>query len=128
MGKRGIEKSWESTLHGRTGLEEVEVTASGRPVRTLRRTDPVPGANLVLSLDIGLQKLAEQELKGKRAALVAIDPKTGDVLAFVSEPSFDPNLFVDGIDVANWRKLNDDPDHPLHNRPLTGRSEEHTSE
>jgi len=119
IGKRGIEKSWESALHGRTGVEEVEVTASGRPVRTLRRTDPVPGANLVLSIDIGLQKLAEQQFQGKRGALVAIDPKTGAVLAFVSEPSFDPNLFVDGIDVADWRRLNDDPDHPLINRALS---------
>lgn len=120
IGKRGVEKSWESTLHGRTGIEEVEVTATGRPVRTLRRTDPVPGANLVLSIDIGLQKLAEKLLAGRRAALVAIDPKTGDVLAFVSEPSFDPNLFVGGISSANWKKLLDDPDHPLINRPLTG--------
>jgi penicillin-binding protein 2 len=120
IGKRGIEKSWESALHGRTGIEEVEVTATGRPVRTLRRTDPVPGANLVLSIDIGLQKLAEKLLSGHRAALVAIDPKTGDVLAFVSEPSFDPNLFVGGISSANWKKLLDDPDHPLINRPLTG--------
>jgi penicillin-binding protein 2 len=120
IGKRGIEKSYESVLHGRTGVEEVEVTASGRPVRVLHRTDPVPGSNLVLSIDIGLQKVAEEQFKGRQGALVAIDPKTGDVLAFVSAPSFDPNLFVDGIDVANWDKLNNDPDHPLVNRPLTG--------
>lgn len=120
IGKKGIEKTWEDALHGRTGMEEVEVTASGRPVRTLSRIDPVPGANLVLSIDIGLQKEAEKLFAGRRGALVAIEPKTGDVLAFVSAPSFDPNLFIDGIDVESWRKLNESPDHPLINRPLYG--------
>jgi penicillin-binding protein 2 len=120
IGKKGIEKTWEEALHGRTGVEEVEVTATGRPVRTLSRIDPTPGANLVLSIDIGLQKEAEKQFEGKRGALVAIEPKTGDVLAFVSAPSFDPNLFIDGIDVENWRKLNESPDHPLINRPLYG--------
>ncbi len=80
----------------------------------------MPGANLVLSIDIGLQKEAEKQFDGRRGALVAIEPKTGDVLAFVSAPSFDPNLFIDGIDVENWRKLNESPDHPLINRPLYG--------
>ena len=120
IGKKGIEKTWEKTLHGRTGIEEVEVAASGRPVRTLSRIDPVPGASLRLSLDIGLQKMAEALFEGRRGALVAIEPSTGEVLAFVSAPSFDPNLFIDGIDVENWRKLNDSPDHPLINRPLYG--------
>lgn len=120
IGKKGLEKTWEQVLHGRTGLEEVEVTATGRPVRTLRRIDPVPGANLVLSLDMGLQRVAEQAFEGRRGALVAIEPATGDVLAFVSVPSFDPNLFVDGIDVESWRQLNESPDHPLINRPLYG--------
>ncbi|ARP55038.1 penicillin-binding protein 2 [Alcaligenes faecalis] len=120
IGKKGIEKTWEKTLHGRTGIEEVEVAASGRPVRTLSRVDPVPGASLRLSLDIGLQKMAEALFTGRRGALVAIEPSTGEVLAFVSAPSFDPNLFIDGIDVENWRKLNDSPDHPLINRPLYG--------
>ncbi|EKU29198.1 penicillin-binding protein 2 [Alcaligenes sp. RM2] len=120
IGKKGIEKTWEKTLHGRTGIEEVEVAASGRPVRTLSRVDPVPGASLRLSLDIGLQKMAEALFEGRRGALVAIEPSTGEVLAFVSAPSFDPNLFIDGIDVENWRKLNDSPDHPLINRPLYG--------
>ncbi len=120
IGKKGIEKTWEKSLHGRTGIEEVEVTATGRPVRTLSRVDPVPGADLHLSLDIGLQKVAEAQFEGRRGALVAIEPSTGDVLAFVSAPSFDPNLFIDGIDVENWRKLNESPDHPLLNRPLYG--------
>ncbi|MYN12852.1 penicillin-binding protein 2 [Pusillimonas sp. TS35] len=120
IGKKGIEKTWEKALHGRTGIEEVEVTATGRPVRTLSRVDPVPGADLHLSLDIGLQKVAEAEFQGRRGALVAIEPRTGEVLAFVSAPSFNPNLFIDGIDVENWRALNDSPDHPLVNRPLNG--------
>lgn len=120
MGKKGIEKTWEQTLHGRTGVEEVEVTASGRPVRVLSRTDPRPGSSLQLSLDVGLQLLAEAQFEGKRGALVAIAPKTGEVLAFVSAPSFDPNLFVDGIDTESWRALNESPDHPLINRPLYG--------
>ncbi|HJD44155.1 MAG TPA: penicillin-binding protein 2 [Candidatus Paenalcaligenes intestinipullorum] len=120
IGKKGIEKTWESALHGKTGVEEVEVTATGRPVRVLNRIDPIPGANLRLSLDIELQKKAEALFEGRRGALVAIEPKTGEVLAFVSAPSFDPNLFIDGIDVASWRELNESPDHPLINRPLTG--------
>lgn len=118
IGKKGIEKTWESVLHGQTGLEEVEVTAKGRPVRTLRRIDPVPGSDLVLSLDIKLQQLVEQEYEGRRGALVAIDPKSGEILAFVSAPSFDPNLFIDGIDIDNWRELNESADFPLLNRPL----------
>ena len=120
IGKKGIEKTWEEALHGRTGLEEVEVTAGGRPMRTLRRIDPVPGSDIMLSIDMGLQKVAEQAFEGQRGALVALDPDTGEVLAFVSQPSFDPNLFVDGIDVDNWRMLNESPDHPLINRPLYG--------
>ncbi|MFA5522170.1 MAG: penicillin-binding protein 2 [Castellaniella sp.] len=120
IGKKGIEKTWEDALHGQTGLEEVEVTASGRPVRTLSRIEPIPGSNLTLSLDIGLQREVEAQFAGKRGALVAIAPQTGEVLAFVSSPSFDPNLFIDGIDVENWRKLNESPDHPLINRPLYG--------
>lgn len=120
IGKKGIEKTWEDVLHGQTGVEEVEVTASGRPVRVLSRIDPIPGADLQLSIDIELQKVAEAQFENRRGALVAIEPKTGEVLAFVSAPSFDPNLFVDGIDVENWRKLNESPDHPLINRPLFG--------
>ncbi|MCD0505580.1 penicillin-binding protein 2, partial [Bordetella petrii] len=120
IGKKGIEKSWEQQLHGQTGVEEVEVTAGGRPVRTLRRTDPVPGADIMLSIDLELQRIAEEAFGDQRGALVALDPTTGEVLAFVSQPSFDPNLFIDGIDVENWRMLNESPDHPLINRPLYG--------
>lgn len=120
IGKKGIEKSWEKALHGQTGIEEVEVNASGRPVRTLQRTDPVPGVDVMLSIDLGLQRVAEEAFGNHRGALVAIDPNTGEVLAFVSKPAFDPNLFIDGIDVENWRLLNESPDHPLINRPLYG--------
>jgi penicillin-binding protein 2 len=120
IGKIGVEQSYETELHGQTGFEEVEVTAGGRPVRTLSRTQATPGNNLVLSLDIGLQEVAEQAFAGRRGALVAIEPSTGDVLAFVSAPSFDPNSFVDGIDQQTWDELNNSPDHPLLNRPLHG--------
>ena len=120
IGKKGLEKTWESVLHGKTGFQEVEINARGKPIRTLRRVDPVPGNNLVLSLDMNLQRVAEEAFKGYRGALVAIEPETGDVLAFVSQPSYDPNLFVDGIDHESWRQLNESPDHPLINRPVYG--------
>ena len=120
IGKIGVEQSYETELHGLTGFEEVEVTAGGRPVRTLSRTQATPGNNLRLSIDIGLQEVAEQAFAGKQGALVAIQPSTGDVLAFVSAPSFDPNLFVDGIDQQTWDSLNNSPEHPLLNRPLHG--------
>lgn len=120
IGKKGIEKTYETLLHGKTGLEELEITARGRPVRVLRKLDPMPGANLTLSLDMGLQRIAEDAFKDMRGALVAIEPATGEILAFVSQPSFDPNLFVDGIDVESWRRLNESPDHPLINRPVYG--------
>jgi penicillin-binding protein 2 len=120
IGKKGIEKNYQTLLHGKTGLEELEVTARGKPVRVLRKLDPVPGANLTLSLDMGLQRIAEEAFKNLRGALVAIEPATGEILAFVSQPSFDPNLFVDGIDVESWRRLNESPDHPLINRLVYG--------
>ena len=120
IGKKGIEKTYEAVLHGKTGFEEVEVTARGKPVRRLRKLDPIPGSNLVLSLDMNLQRIAEAAFKDQRGALVAIEPSTGDVLAFVSQPSYDPNLFIDGIDVESWRRLNESPDHPLINRPVYG--------
>jgi penicillin-binding protein 2 len=120
IGKVGIELSYERELHGTTGWEEVEVDANGRAVRTLSRTAPIPGSNLKLSLDLSLQKTAEAAFGDRRGALVAIDPTNGDVLAFVSRPGFDPNLFVDGIDAANWQEYNESPDKPLLNRPLRG--------
>src|SRR5690606_2988461 len=98
IGKEGVEKSYERYLHGTTGYEEVEVTAGGRAVRTLSRTPAISGHNLILSIDIELQKIIEEAFGDRRGAAVAIEPSTGDVLAFVSMPTFDPNLFVDGID------------------------------
>ena len=120
IGKVGIELSYERELHGTTGWEEVEVDANGRAVRTLSRTPPVSGNNLKLSLDIRLQQVAEAAFGDRRGALVAIDPRSGDILAFVSKPGFDPNLFVDGIDPASWQELNESIDKPLLNRPLRG--------
>jgi penicillin-binding protein 2 len=120
IGKTGVELSYEKVLHGKPGVEEVEVSAGGRVVRTLSHTPPKPGMNLVLSLDVRLQKLAEALYGDRRGALVAIEPKSGDVLAMVSQPGFDPNLFVDGIDMQTWQGLNEDPDLPLLNRPLRG--------
>ena len=124
IGKKGLELSYEKVLHGKPGWEQVEIAASGRPVRVLERTDPIPGDNLRLSIDIGLQRMIEgvfnDPANPQRGALVAIDPRNGQVLAYVSAPSFDPNLFVDGIDVENWRRLSDSPDHPLIDRPIYG--------
>ena len=120
IGKIGVELSYERELHGKTGFEEIEVDAAGRAVRTLSRTPPVSGNDLRLSLDIKLQEIAEKAFGERRGALVAIEPSSGDVLAFVSKPGFDPNLFVEGIDSANWEMLNDSPDKPLLNRPLRG--------
>jgi len=120
IGKIGIEQSYEKELHGQTGFEQVEVDAGGRAVRTLSRTPPVSGNNLVLTIDIELQKIAEAALGDRKGAVVAIDPYSGEVLAFASRPAFDPNLFVDGIDSSNWDTLNSSPDKPLLNRPLRG--------
>lgn len=120
IGKTGLEQSYEQDLHGVSGFEQVEVDASGRAVRSLSRTPPVPGNNLQLTIDIELQKIAEQAFGDRRGALVAIEPSTGGVLAFVSTPRFDPNLFVDGITPDNWNQLNNSPDHPMINRAMNG--------
>ena len=120
IGKVGIEQSFETMLHGTTGAEQVETDAGGHAVRTLSHTNPVSGDNLVLALDSKLQAIAEQAFGNYRGALVALDPKTGGVLAFVSTPKFDPNLFVDGIDTTNWNELNTSLDRPLLNRALRG--------
>lgn len=120
IGKVGLEGRYEADLHGTTGFEEVETDANGRAVRTLRSTLPVSGNNLLLSLDGRLQDVAERAFGDRRGALVAIEPSTGGMLALVSKPGFDPNLFVDGIDPQNWEALNTSPDHPLNNRALQG--------
>ena len=120
IGKEGLEKSYEAKLHGTTGYEEVEVSAGGRAIRTLSRTPATPGHNLILSIDIELQKVVEEAFGDRRGALIAIEPATGDILAYVSMPTFDPNLFVEGIDQQSWDELNTSIDRPLINRPLSG--------
>ena len=120
IGKLGIEQRYERELHGTTGVHEMETSAGGRAVRRLSSLAAVPGHTVVLSIDIRLQKLVEDLYGQRRGALVAMDPNTGEVLAFVSKPTFDPNLFVEGIDQDNWQALNDSPDKPLLNRALRG--------
>jgi penicillin-binding protein 2 len=120
IGKLGIEASYEPWLHGNTGIEKVETDSGGRAVRVLSRTAPVAGHNLYLHLDARLQQVAEKVFGDYRGALVALDPRNGGVLALVSKPGFDPNLFVDGIDYPTWRELSDSPDRPLINRALRG--------
>jgi penicillin-binding protein 2 len=120
IGKLGVEQSYESELHGTTGFEEVEMSAGGRAVRRLKSSPATPGNALVMSIDIRLQAMVEELFGDRRGALVAIDPRNGEILAFVSKPNFDPNLFVDGIDVDNWKALNESPDKPLLNRALRG--------
>ena len=120
IGKLGAEQSYERELHGLTGFDRVETSAGGRAVRSLANTPATPGNTVVLAIDIQLQKLVEDMFGERRGALVAIDPRNGEVLAFVSKPTFDPNLFVEGIDVENWKALNESVDKPLLNRALRG--------
>lgn len=120
IGKQGLEQSYEQMLHGTTGFEQIETDAGGRAVRTLSRTPPISGDTLYLSIDSKLQEIAVKAFGKYRGSLVAIEPKTGEVLAFVSQPGFDPNLFVDGIDSTNWDAYNTSLDKPLNNRALRG--------
>ncbi len=120
IGKLGVEQSYERELHGITGVQEVETSAGGKAIRRLSSRPAIPGKNIVLSIDIRLQKLVEDLYGPRRGALVAMDPNTGEVLAFVSKPTFDPNLFVEGIDVESWQMLNSSIDKPLLNRALRG--------
>ncbi len=120
IGKLGVEQSYEKQLHGTTGVQQMETSAGGRAVRRLNSSQAIPGNSVVLSIDIKLQKLVEDLYGKRRGALVALDPKTGEVLAFVSKPTFDPNLFVDGINSENWQALNESIDKPLLNRALRG--------
>ncbi len=120
IGKTGIERFYENQLHGEVGYEEVETNARGRVLRVLKRTDPIPGKDIFLSLDVRLQEAAEKALAGRRGAVVAIQPQTGEVLAMVSQPSFDPNPFVTGIGFKAYADLRDSIDRPLYNRVLRG--------
>jgi len=120
IGKLGIEQSFETQLHGLTGVDSVETSAGGRAMRRLASSPATPGNTVKLSIDIKLQHLVEELFGTRRGALVAMDPKTGEILAFVSKPTFDPNLFVEGIDSDSWQALNESPDKPLLNRALRG--------
>ncbi|HYR33015.1 MAG TPA: penicillin-binding protein 2 [Burkholderiales bacterium] len=120
IGKAGVEATYESELHGTTGFEQVEIDAAGRGIRTLSRTASQPGSNATLELDMRLQQVAEIAFGDRRGALVAVDPSSGGVLALVSKPGFDPNLFVDGIDPQYWAELQGSPDKPLNNRAVSG--------
>ena len=120
IGKLGVEQSYESQLHGITGVDSMETSAGGRATRRLASQPSSPGDTVKLSIDIKLQKLIEDMFGDRRGALVALDPKTGEVLAFVSKPTFDPNLFVEGIDQESWQGLNESIDKPLLNRALRG--------
>jgi penicillin-binding protein 2 len=118
IGKLGVEKAHEADLHGQVGLNQVEVDAHGNLVRVLDHKDPVPGKNLYLTLDLNLQRAAANLIGKHRGAVVAIEPATGAVLALVSRPEYDPNPFVNGIDVASFRALNESEDRPMYNRAL----------
>ncbi len=120
IGKIGIEKYYEDLLHGNVGYQNVETNALGRVLRVLERTDPVPGADLTLSLDVGVQEAAYAALEGRRGAVVAMDPRNGELLALVSAPGFDSNLFVNGISARDYSALRDSPNLPLFNRAVQG--------
>lgn len=120
IGKLGIEKYYEDDLHGTVGYEQAENDASGAPLRTVKQIKPIPGKNIYLTIDSQLQKVAENALAGHRGAVVVIQPSTGQVLAFVSEPSFDPNIFVAGITPKEYQALQNAEERPLYNRALRG--------
>jgi len=120
VGRSGLERSYEDVLHGTPGYELLEVNADGRTQRVLETHPPIPGKNLYLSIDVRLQRAAENAFAGRPGAAVAIDPRNGQVLAMVSVPTFDPNLFVNGISQADYSGLTNDPDKPLYNRALRG--------
>ena len=120
IGKLGVESSYESVLHGTTGVEQMETSAGGYAVRRLASHPSTPGDSVRLSIDIQLQKLIEEMYGDRRGALVAIDPQNGEILAFVSKPTYDPNLFVEGIDQETWDELNNSLDKPLLNRAIRG--------
>lgn len=120
IGKSGVERVYEEELHGQVGYEHVETNARGRTLRVLERENPVPGEDLMLHLDMRLQERAFELLEGRRGAIVAIEPKTGGILALASVPGFDANLFVTGIGVEEYRELSESRDKPLFNRALRG--------
>lgn len=120
MGRTGVERQYESVLHGRTGFQQVETNAYGRVMRVLDRIEPQPGSTLGLYLDLETQRAAHEALAGRRGAVVALETLTGGVIAFASTPAFDPNLFVTGISSRDYRFYADHPDRPLYNRAIQG--------
>jgi penicillin-binding protein 2 len=120
IGKNGVEKYYEDALHGEVGYQQVEIDASGRSVRILKQVLPIRGDNLYLTIDSGLQKATEQAFAGNRGAAIAIDPNNGEILALVSNPGFDPNLFVMGISNKDYQALQNAPERPLYNRAIRG--------
>lgn len=120
IGKYGVEYQWEADLKGRDGGQQVEVDAYGREIKPLRRVEPTAGNTLILTIDLDLQMIAEEAFKDKNGALIAMDPKTGRILAMVSKPSFDPNLFAHKIPQEEWRALMDNPNRPLQNKGIQG--------
>ena len=127
IGKFGIEKIYDKELRGENGGQQVEVDVSGKPVQILGRKEPVPGDDLELTIDIKLQQAAEKavdeqltQIGAHAAAAVVMNPQTGEILAMVSRPAFDPNLFAHGISSKDWNQLNNNPDHPMDNKPITG--------
>ena len=121
IGKLGVEKFYEERLHGQVGYQKVETNARGRTLGILEQQNPTPGEDITLHLDSRMQTLAQQQMKGRRGAVVAIEVKTGGILTLYSNPSFDPNLFVTGISHRDYNRLRDDPDLPLFNRTIRGR-------
>jgi penicillin-binding protein 2 len=119
IGKAGVERKWEASLNGKRGGAQLEVDAAGRVIRVVSRKPPLSGASISLTIDKSLQVLGEKALEGKQGAIVALNPKNGEILAMVSSPGYDPNLFVDGIDRETWEDLTASKAHPLQNRALS---------
>lgn len=120
IGKLGVERYYEPLLHGEVGWRKVETDVRGRVLQTLEQQDPVPGIDIQISLDLKLQQFTAELIDNRRAAVVAIEPKTGEILALVSNPNYDPNEFVTGISFDAYNQLRDDPDLPLYNRAIRG--------
>jgi penicillin-binding protein 2 len=120
IGKTGIEKFYEDELHGYPGYKTIEVDANNNVIRTIETVEPQHGKDIVLNIDYKIQKIAEKSFGKYKGSMIAMDPNNGAVLAYISQPSFDPNLFVNGIDEVNWRRLNDSIDRPLINRGVSG--------
>jgi penicillin-binding protein 2 len=118
IGQAGVEKLFERPLRGAKGAREVEVDALGRELQLVQEREPGPGMNLVLTLDVGLQQMIEEEMGTQAGAIIVMDPRNGEILAMVSKPSYDPNLFVTGITISNWMRLIKDPRKPLQNRAI----------